>query len=93
MLQDFLAKLGANTKITVGVSVSPNVGLEMVEIDRVTGIVTKYANRPLEYNHSTREIADYSQFAMALGELFDELRISIKCNILYRVQQWRTQRL
>lgn len=82
MIEDFLAKLGANTKITVGVSISPSIGLEMIEIDRATGIVNKYAHKPLEYNYSAREITNYDQFAMSLEELFEELHISKKSNII-----------
>lgn len=82
MLEDFLSKLGASTRITIGVSVSPSVGLEMIEVDRLTGTVSKYSNRPLEYNHSTREIADYEQFRSALEELFQELNVTTKSNII-----------
>jgi len=82
MLKDFLSKLGAGTKITVGVSVSPSVGLEMIEIDRVTKTVSKYSSRPLDYNSSTREITNYEQFGVALEELFDELDIPRKSNIV-----------
>ncbi len=82
MLEDLLSKLGASTKITVGVSVSPNVGLEMVEIDRFAGTITKYGNKPLDYNHSSREIADYAQFQASLEELFDELEIPTRSNII-----------
>lgn len=85
MLEDFLSKLGASTKITVGVSISPSLGVEMIEIDRTTGTVTKYSHRPLEYNHSTREIADYAHLQIALEELFDELRIPKKSNIILSV--------
>lgn len=81
MLEEFLSKLGASTRITVGVSVSPGVGLEMIEVDRVTSTVNKYANRPLDYNFSTREITDYSQFVDALEELFEELHIPKRSNI------------
>lgn len=85
MIEDFLAKLGASTKITVGVSVSPGIGLEMIEIDRLTGTVNKYSHKPLEYNYSTREISDYNQFQRSLEELFDELHISKKSNIILSV--------
>lgn len=85
MLEDLLSKLGASTKITVGVSISPSVGLEMVEIDRLTGTVNKYANRPLEYNHSTREITDYGQFQNSLEELFEELHIPKRSNVILSV--------
>lgn len=82
MLEEFLSKLGASTRITVGVSVSPGIGLEMIEVDRVTSTVNKYANRPLDYNFSTREITDYDQFGEALEELFEELRIPKRSNII-----------
>lgn len=82
VIEDFLAKLGANTKITVGVSVSPVVGLEMIEIDRTTGNIEKYAHKPLEYNQSSREISDYFMFESSLLELFEELKISPNSNVV-----------
>lgn len=85
MLEDLLSKLGASTKITVGVSVSPSVGLEMMEIDRTTGTVSKYACKPLEYNHSAREITDYNQFQESLEELFEELHIPKKSNVVLSI--------
>lgn len=85
MLEDFLSKMGASTRITVGVSISPSVGLEMIEIDRTTGTVNKYSNKAIEYNASTREISDYTQFQSALEELFDELDIPKKSNIVLNI--------
>lgn len=85
MLETFLSKLGASTKITVGVSISPGVGLEMIEVDRLTATVMKYAHKPLEYNYSTREITDYHQFGMALEELFEELHIPKRSNIILNI--------
>lgn len=82
MLEDFLSKLGASTRITVGVAVSPGLGIEMIEVDRTTATVTKYAFKPLEYNTSAREISDYNQFKIALEELFEELHIPKKSNII-----------
>lgn len=85
MLEDFLSKLGASTRITVGVAVSPGLGLEMIEVDRATGTVNKYAHKPLDYNNSTREITDYEQFRVALEELFEELHIPKRSNIVLSV--------
>lgn len=85
MLENFLSKLGASTKVTVGASISPNVGLEMIEIDRLTGTVSKYAHEPLEYNHSSREINDYTQFEESLASLFNELHIPTKSNIILSI--------
>lgn len=85
MIENFLTKLGASTKIAVGVSISPNVGLEMIEVDKATNTVSKYACRPLEYNPSTREIADYGEFKESLEELFNELHIPKKSNIILNI--------
>lgn len=85
MLKEFLSKLGASTRITVGVSVSPGLGLEMIEVDGLTKTVNKYAFKPLDYNYSSREIADYNQFQEALGELFDELHIPKKSNVVLSI--------
>lgn len=85
MLEAFLSKLGASTRITIGVSISPSVGLEMAEIDPLTNTVSKYSHRPLEYNHSSRDIVDYDEFEASLGELFDELNIPPRSNIILSV--------
>ena len=82
MLNELLSKFGANTKVTVGVAVSPGIGLEMIEIDKTTKTVSKYACRPLEYNYSTREIADYDEFRSTLLILFEELKIPKTSNII-----------
>jgi len=85
MIKDFFSKLGANAKITVGVSISPGIGLEMIELDRATKTVVKYGCKPLDYNYSTREIVDYAQFQESLNDLFDELHISKKSNVILTV--------
>ncbi|HNW26758.1 MAG TPA: hypothetical protein PKI94_08225, partial [Candidatus Gastranaerophilaceae bacterium] len=85
MIKDFLSKLGASTKTTVGVSISPGIGLEMVEVDKNTKTVLKYGHKPLEYNHSNRDIEDYAAFQEALGGLFDELHIPRRSNIVITI--------
>ena len=77
MLEEFLSQLGASTKITVGVSISPNIGIEMIQVDSATKTVVKYGNKPLEYNSTTREIADYDEFRVALDDLFEDNDIFI----------------
>lgn len=85
MIKDFLSKLGASTKTTVGVSISPGIGLEMIEVDKNTKTILKYGHKPLEYNHTNRDIEDYGAFQQALGELFDELHIPRKNNIVITI--------
>ena len=82
MLNQLLSQLGGSTKSTVGVSVSPSVGLEMIEINPKTKVIEKYACKPLEYNYTKREIADYNAFIDALKELFETLKINPKSNIV-----------
>ena len=82
MLNQLLSQLGANTKVTVGVSVSPSVGLEMIEVNPKTKIIEKYACRPLDYDYTKREIADYNRFIDVLKDLFNDLKINPKCNIV-----------
>ena len=82
MLNQLLSQLGANTKITVGVAMSPGIGLEMIEINPKTKTIEKYACKPLDYDYSKREIADYDQFREVLISLFDDLKINRKSNIV-----------
>ena len=61
--------------ITVGVSVTPGIGLEVAQIDIATKTVLKYASKPLAYDHTRREIADLDIFKETLQEIFEELQI------------------
>ena len=85
MLNSLLSKFGANPNATVGVCLSPSVGLEMIEIDKSTKTVSKYACRPLEYNYSTREISDYDEFRATLTALFDDLKIPKNSDVVLTV--------
>ena len=69
---------GGSQKQLVGVAVTLNIGVEMILIDRKTGQVQKYAQRPLEYNAQKREIEDYSAFKGAVIDMCTELDINIK---------------
>ena len=83
MLKDLIAKMGDPKKVTVGMSVTPNVGLEMIQIDPETRTVVKYGYKPLDYNFSTREIADYDAFKEAAIVLFEEFALSpFSCNVV-----------
>ena len=59
----------------VGVSVTPEIGLEVAQIDFATQTVLKYGIRQLEYDTNTRTIADLDLFKEALQDLFFELQI------------------
>lgn len=86
VFENFLSQMGASTKKTVTISFSSNLGLELVEIDNVAGIVTKYANKPLEYDSSNRKIYNYNEFAKDLTEFFEEFDISPTSNVVLSLQ-------
>ena len=81
-INEILFQLGIGIKETVYMSVSPSVGLEVIKVDTSSKMITAYANRKLEYNESLREIADYEEFKAAVKDLFEELHISLHCNII-----------
>lgn len=81
-LSNFLAKLGAGSKDTIYLSVTPGLGLEMCQIDQQTRTVKAYAVRELAYNEASRDITDYEAFKNAVAEMFEELKINPKCNVV-----------
>lgn len=81
-LNDLLSKLGAGSKEIIYLSVTPGVGLELIQVDPVIKSVKTYSHKPLEYSESMREISNYEQFRTDLEELFTELNINPKCNIV-----------
>ncbi len=80
-INDFINKLTAGNRENVYLSVTPGVGLEMIQVDEASHTVKNYSVRPLAYNDSLREISNMDEFKKALGEMFEELKISPKCNV------------
>ena len=74
-MNNFLAKFKPDTKVTVGISVSPTMGLEIIQVDPSSNKIVKYARRDLMYNPSIREIEDYAEFKQNLIDVFNEVRI------------------
>ncbi len=72
---------GTTHKQIVGISVTPNIGVEVLITDRKSNQVIKYGRRFIEYNFSTREIQDYGAFKGAVIDLFNELDINPKSNV------------
>ena len=84
-LNEILSKFGISNKETVYMSITPGVGVELIQLDISSKAVKNYAFRPIEYNESLREIADINAFKEAVIELFNELKISIKSNVVLNV--------
>lgn len=78
----FLGNLSPSTKNRVYVSVTPEVGLEVIQLDVAGQTVENYAVRDLDYNEANRDIADYEEFKSALAEMFEELNIDPKCEVV-----------
>lgn len=82
-MSDFFSKFNIKTNQTVGVSVTVNNRVEMVQVDKATKKIMKYASRELSYNTSLREISDYDDFREVLQGLFRELGLNPKkCNVV-----------
>ena len=84
-LNDILLQLGLGSKDAVCLSITPGVGLEAIQIDASAGTIKAYAFRPLEYNEALREIPDLNAFKTAVTELFAELKLNIKSNIILNI--------
>lgn len=61
--------------IVVGVSVNPEIGLEVAQIDFSAKTVLKYGSKHLAYDNMRREIADIDIFKETLQDLLFELQI------------------
>ena len=81
-LNNILSQLGAGSKETVYLSVTPGVGLELIQLDMSNHSVKTYAYRPLNYNDALREISDFDAFKTAVTELFEETKINMKSNVV-----------
>ena len=81
-LNSILSQLGVGSKDTVYLSVTPGIGLELIQLDIQSRTVKNYAYRPLEYNEALRELSDIEGFKNAVTELFNELKVSLKSSVV-----------
>jgi hypothetical protein len=59
----------------VGVSINPEMGLEVAQVDYMSRTVLKYGCKPLEYDSNRKEVADLDIFKETLIDLLFELQI------------------
>ena len=71
--------------IVVGVSINPETGLEVAQIDYTAKTVLNYGFKPLAYDNVRREIADMDLFKNALQDLFVELQIPKGADIVVNI--------
>lgn len=74
-----------NKSVIVGVSITPEVGLEVAQVDFATQTVLKYGVRKLEYNSVRQEISDLDLFKDALEDLLQELAIPVGTHIVLNI--------
>lgn len=78
--------LNFGKNIVVGVSVTPEIGLEVAQIDFLSRTVLKYESRQLEYDINRKEIADLDIFKESLLDLFNSMGIPKGSNIVLNLQ-------
>ena len=78
---DLNSLLNSTGGTVVGVAVTPNIGLEVMLIDKKTQRVMKYGHKPLAYNLSARDIEDYNELKTGLTELYADLQIDTKSDV------------
>lgn len=81
-LKEILSQFETGKKEFVYLSITPGVGLELIQIDNVSRSVKNYAYRALDYNESLKQITDMSEFKTAVTELFEELNVKPKSNVI-----------
>ena len=78
----FLGKNVSSAKSRVYLSVTPGVGLELIQLDFGSNTVANYAVRDLAYNDASREIVDYEAFTKAVADMYAELGINPKVEVV-----------
>ena len=79
---NFLRKNISTAKSRVYLSMTPGVGLELIQLDYDKNEVANYAVRELAYNESSREIVDYDKFKEAVADMYEELSINPKVHVV-----------
>ena len=77
--------LNFKKNIVIGVSINPEIGLEVVQVDFATKTVLKYGYKPLAYDNARREVADLDIFKETLQDLFIELQIPKGADVVINI--------
>ena len=74
--------LSNSPKNKVYLSVTPGVGIEMIQLDLSSGKVANYSVRELAYDEQQKQIVDKEAFKKAVMEMYEELGISPKTQVV-----------
>ena len=64
-----------NKSVVIGVSISPDNGIEAAQVDFENKTVLKYISKPLAYDNNRKEIADLDIFKETLQDLLIEMDV------------------
>jgi len=78
----FLDLNSTTPKSKVYISITPGVGIELIQLDMNTNTVANYAMREVTYSESQRDIADYDNFKNAVASMYEELKINPKTHVV-----------
>lgn len=81
-INSIISSLGIGKKEKVYVSVTQSTGMEVFQVDENSGHITKYANKHLAYDDSTKEITDLEKFRETFLELLTEIGIKPNCDVV-----------
>ena len=73
---------GSTPKSRVYLSITPGVGIELIQLDLTNNTVANYAMRELVYSESSRDIVDYENFKNAVESMYDELGVNHKSEVV-----------
>ena len=80
-ISDILSSFLGGRRPNVFLSVTPGIGLEMIQVNYANREIENYSFRPISYNESLRELSNMEEFKTAVSEMFTELGINPKCNV------------
>ncbi len=81
-LENLLENFGIGKKEKVYLSVSQPVGMEVFQVDEISGHITKYACKAVPYDDSTKELTDLEKFREVFVDLLTELGLKTSCNVV-----------
>ncbi len=77
-----LGNFSSSSKSRVYLSMTPGVGLEMIQLDLGSSSVSNYALRELAYNEMQKDIVDYDNFKNAVSDMYAELGIDPRTEVV-----------
>ncbi len=75
MLQSIVKKIFSSNKDLLGVSLTPEAGLEVIKFNLHSNVVESYTSRHLHFNPIKKMVEDFEELSKALETVLDELNV------------------